>query len=234
MSTIDSSNHLIQEKLSSIHNTPENLFDSDQVVELRGFKGRKTVSGYFNDHDALARAAHKLDVEGYQVYVTLNQVNPDLLARAANRLKEYPKSTTSDNDIIRIKWLPLDFDPVRPSNVASTNEEKEAAEACTREVRQFLLNLGWPDPVVGDSGNGFHLLYRIDLPNTQESRGLVKGVLESLAFRFDDKRVKVDTAVGNPARIWKLYGTMARKGDSVPERPHRRSKILKVPMEVAA
>ncbi len=232
MSTNDSSNNLTKAK-PIIRNTLKTLFDSEQVVELRAFKHRKIVSGYFDDHHALAGAAHELDTAGYQVYVTLNKVKPDLLVRAANRLKEYPKSTTSDNDIIWIKWLPLDFDPVRPSNVASTNEEKEAAEACARQVRQFLRDRGWPDPVVGDSGNGFHLLYRIDLPNTQESRDLVKGVLESLAFRFDDERVKVDTSVCNPARIWKLYGTMARKGDSVPERPHRRSTILKVPMEVA-
>jgi len=27
--------------------------------------------------------------------------------------------------------------------------------------------------------------------------------------------------VFNPARICKLYGTLSRKGDSTPERPHR-------------
>jgi hypothetical protein len=41
---------------------------------------------------------------------------------------------------------------------------------------------------------------------------LVRGILEALAFRFDDDRVKVDTT-SNAARIWKLYGTTARKGD---------------------
>ncbi len=208
------------------------LFGPEQVVELRGFRDRKIVSGYYDDHDALARDAQKLDAQRYQVYVTLNKVNPDLLARSANRVKDYPKSTTSDNDIIRLRWLPLDFDPTRPSNISSTDEEKKAAEARAQEVRQFLRYQGWPDPVVGDSGNGFHLLYRIDLPNVQESRDVVKGALESLAFRFDDERVKLDTGVHNPARIWKLYGTVARKGDSVLNRPHRCSKILKIPMEV--
>ncbi len=207
------------------------LFEPEAVVELRAFSGRKTVSGYFDDHEVLAREAQKLDQRGFQVYVTLNKVNPDLLARAANRIKEYPKSTTSDTDIIRIRWLPLDFDPARPSGVSSTEEEKKAAERLAREVREFTRERGWPDPVVGDSGNGFHLLYRVDLPATQASRDLVKNVLESLAFRFDDERVKLDTGVFNAARIWKLYGTVARKGDSVPNRPHRHSKLLKVPTE---
>ncbi|MEI7650230.1 MAG: phage/plasmid primase, P4 family, partial [Methanomicrobiales archaeon] len=33
----------------------------------------------------------------------------------------------------------------------------------------------------------------------------------------------------NAGRIWKLYGTLAKKGDHTPERPHRRSRIITVP-----
>ncbi len=44
-----------------------------------------------------------------------------------------------------------------------------------REVRDHLRGQGWPEPVVGDSGNGAHLLYRADLPNDPESLKLVKG-----------------------------------------------------------
>src|SRR5688572_11638474 len=67
------------------------------------------------------------------------------------------------------------------------------------------------------------------LPNDPESLELVRGVLEALSFRFSDGRVSVDTATANAARIWKLYGTTARKGDSTEDRPHRVSKLLKVP-----
>ena len=79
-----------------------------------------------------------------------------------------------------------------------------------------------------DSGNGTHLLYGIGLPNDDESRKLVMECLEALAFKFNDKRVKIDTSVGNAARIWKVPGTLAAKGDDMPERPHRRSKFLQV------
>jgi hypothetical protein len=82
---------------------------------------------------------------------------------------------------------------------------------------------------MADSGNGYHLLYRVDLPNDRESLELVRGILEALAFRFDDDRVKVDTTTSNAARIWKLYGTTARKGDDTQERPHCVSRLLKVP-----
>ena len=80
-------------------------------------------------------------------------------------------------------------------------------------MRDHLRGEGWPEPVVGDSGNGAPLLYRVDLPNDPESSELVKGVLEALDFGFSDGAVEVDTAVANAARIWKPYGTTARKGD---------------------
>src|ERR687890_454800 len=209
--------------------TLEVIFQPGAVVELRAFKGRETVSGYFEDHKALASEADKLEDKGYSVYVTLNDVDTALLARASNRARKiYKEPTTSDNDIVRRCWLPLDSDPARPSGVSATDAEKKAARRRAMEVREFLRGLEWPEPVVGDSGNGYHLLYRIELPNNRESLELVKGVLEALAFKFSDEVVEVDVTTCNAARVWKLYGTTARKGDNAEDRPHRRSRLLKV------
>ena len=36
--------------------------------------------------------------------------------------------------------------------------------------------------------------------------------------------MNIDTAVFNPGRIWKAYGTTARKGDSIPAGPHREAR----------
>jgi hypothetical protein len=222
------------EKSREIQKAVEVLFDPGNVVEVRAFKGRETVSGYFDDHTVLTSEAGKLESWGYAVYVTLNEVDPALLARASNRARKvYKEPTTSDGDIVRRRWLPLDFDPLRPSGVSATDAEKKVARQRAVEVREFLRGLEWPKPVVGDSGNGYHLLYRIDLPNDRESLELVKGILETLAFKFSDEAVEVDGTTCNAARIWKLYGTTARKGDDAGDRPHRRSKLIKVPEEVA-
>jgi hypothetical protein len=67
------------------------LFEPGSVVELRAFKGPRTVSGYFDDHEALAEEAAKLDSRRFAVYVTLNEVKPALLARAASRAREVGK-----------------------------------------------------------------------------------------------------------------------------------------------
>jgi hypothetical protein len=216
---------------AEIRRAVEVLAEPGGVVELRAPKNGATAAGYFDDFSALSREAAKLDGQGFSVYITANPTNPALLARAENKIKRPLKETTSDKDIRRRRWFLLDFDPVRPAGVSSTDEEKEAALQRAREVWSYLRERGWPEPVVGDSGNGAHLLYPVDLPNTPESLVLVRGALEALSFKFSDERVSVDTTPANAARIWKLYGTTARKGDSTEDRPHRVSKLLKVPDE---
>ena len=92
---------------------------------------------------------------------------------------------------------------------------------------------GWPDPLVGDSGNGGHLVYPLDLSLEEETSALLKAVLDGLARRYADQlarlNLELDQAVFNPARLTKLYGTMARKGDHTPDRPHRLSRIISLP-----
>jgi hypothetical protein len=222
------------ENTSELRRTIGVLFEPGDVVELRALKDAVVASGYFDIFEELAEQAAKLDGRGFAVYATLNPTEPALLARSRNRIKPHPKATTSDTNITRRRWLPVDVDPVRPANVSSTDDEKHAAVHRAREVRDFLGEQGWPEPVVGDSGNGAHLLYRVDLPNDRDSLELVKGVLEALAFRFSDEAVSVDKSTANAARIWKLYGTTARKGDDTEDRPHRRSRLLEIPKEVEA
>lgn len=212
------------------------LAEPGQIIELRLLKVRRgtsgfshTLSGYFNNRETLAREAAKHSSLAEGAYVTINSVNPELLARAANRLREAGKDTplTTDADITARRWFPIDIDPTRPRGISSTDEEHELAVERARQIRDALHAEGWPRPILGDSGNGAHLLYRIDLP--AEDNGTVQRCLEALALRFDDDRAKVDQSVFNPSRIWKLYGTLSRKGDSLPERPHRLARILEMP-----
>lgn len=216
---------------AEIRQSVEVLSERGGVVELRAIKNGTTAAGYFDNADTLSREAGKLDGQGFAVYMTANPANPALLSRAANRIKRAPRETTSDRDVLRRRWLLVDLDPVRPAGVSSTDEEKEEALRRAREVYACLNKRGWPEPVVADSGNGAHLLYAVDLPNDADSLDLIRGVLEALSFQFSDGAVSVDTTTCNAARIWKLYGTTARKGDSTDERPHRLSRLLKVPGE---
>ncbi|HOI14046.1 MAG TPA: hypothetical protein PLG75_09315 [Methanoculleus sp.] len=206
------------------------------VVEVRALADGATHSGYFDDYKALAQAVEALDADPSVagIYVTLNAVNPALLARRANRIKmrlSRKDATTADADITRRRWLPVDIDPVRPSGVSSTDAEHDAAIAAANRIAAYLAEQGFPEPIRADSGNGAHLLYRVDLPNDEAATALVKGCLTTLDALFSNDRITVDTANHNAARIWKLYGTASRKGDNTPERPHRRAKILAAPAD---
>ena len=156
---------------------------TDGLIEVRGLhvpagRGKPIiVAGYFDDPDKAARAAAALDTrKPAGIYIVLNQIDPALFARSPNQLTDGLATTTSDNDIIRRRWLPLDFDPKRKSGISSTEDEHASAEDIARECSAWLSSLGWPTGILADSGNGSHLLYKIDLPNdaaTQRSLRLL-------------------------------------------------------------
>ena len=221
------------------------LFEPGDVVEIRAFKSsRCTLSGYDDDFDTLTKDAVRVNQIAGTVYVTLNRIKPALLARRANRYEEFASTTTSDDQVVRRRWLPIDLDPGRPAGISATDTEHDAAIEKAREIHRFLVKeLGWPEPVAADSGNGGHLDFRVDLPNDDDAHDLVRRVLLALDEKFSGKKdakrnvldgeVGVDTSVHNAARIWKLYGTVAGKGDSLPDCPHRRARLLHVPECIA-
>lgn len=208
-----------------------NVFhEPGDVVEVRVPKaGRhRTISGYFNDPDAFADAVMGLEKEEYSgIYFTLNKINKDLFSRSANILTYYADSTTSDKDVERRCWLPIDLDPDRPAGISSSEQEHAAAIELANEVRNDLVERGWPKDsfVIADSGNGAHVLVRIDLPNDDESSKLIQSCLRALATQYTGK-IKVDGAMYNASRIIKVYGTIARKGSNTEERPHRLAAIF--------
>ena len=215
-------------------------FQVGDVFEVRvldavsaDYRREHIESGYFDyEHISDVPEALKRLLSFRGVYVTVNPVNPDLLARAVNRLRPAGRNpTTADTDIVRRRWLLIDCDPRRASGVSSSNSEHESALAKAREIRDGLSSLGWADPIMNDSGNGAQLMYRIDLP--ADDGELVRRVIGEIA-KASSEQVAIDTSVHNPARIWRLPGTMNCKGDSIPERPHRMAKLLEAPDNLQA
>jgi AAA domain len=206
------------------------------VYEVRAPDSRQgTASGYFSEPAKLAAAAARLSGQAPGVYITLNPVNPDLLARAANRSVPFAKATTTDADIFRRRYLLFDFDPERAAHISATDEEHAAAIERARRCREWLAQhgVGLDSQMLADSGNGGHVQVAIDLPNDDESTRLVNRCLQAAALYLDGDRVRVDQTTGNAARISKVYGTLAAKGDSLPDRPHRIARILEAPADRA-
>ena len=209
----------------------EVIKDNDQLTEIRILGDKKTFSGYFADSDSIIKEI--ANYENFNIYFTLNKINEACASRTqSNHIIPNPKTTTSDNDIILREWVLIDLDPKRPADTNATDEEKIKAQSVVNRIYGFLQNAGFSNPIVADSSNGYHLLYKVMMNNNPEKNELVKKFLNTLAIMFSTEEVEVDTSVFNPSRICKLYGTTSRKGSNTKERPQRESKILRIPKEV--
>ena len=181
----------------------------------------KITYGYFDSIKAASAALMPYNQKAF-VFITLNPTKQGTLARSYNKLRFAGKKnpTTSDNDIESLKYLLIDCDPKRPSGISSTDEEKQAAYELAQTLR---IDLGEP-VIMGDSGNGYHLIYKHNAMTAEPLRAF----LFDLAKNYDNDKVSIDTKVFNPSRITKVLGTWAIKGENIPSRPHRESKILEI------
>ncbi len=226
---------------AEVRRTLELYLRPRQVTELRlleaevdGEWGKRTFSGNFDrEHiDALIEALSRVK-SAFGAYFIPNPVKPELLARAYNRarLVKDKTPTTSDKDIQCRRWLLIDADPVRPADISSTGTEKANAYEVILDVDHWFFEQGFPPGIIGDSGNGYHLSIPVQLP--ADDNRFCERMLKTLKARFSTYQpdgtpiVKIDETTFNPARIWKLYGTEAHKGDDCPDlgRPWRPSRI---------
>jgi hypothetical protein len=207
------------------------------VTELRCLpqsgSGGEVVSGFFDrEHAAdLAREAAWYSGKWAGIYFIPNPLKTETLARRPNRAATGKPAggMARDGDVLARLWLYLDVDPIRAKgheHDSATDQEKARALRVADSARAFLRDCQWPAPLVLDSGNGWHLYYRLPASGMA---GDVSALLKTVAALADDGHARVDVTVANPARVMKLPGTMACKGKSTKDRPHRPCSVIEVP-----
>jgi len=193
---------------------------------------KRTASGYFTDCETALRAIQEYPEE-LGVYAPINEIKQSCYGKSQHDvIIDSPASTTSGNDIEGRRWILLDFDPKRAADTNATDIEKNEARKTMVAVGSFLRDQGFTAPVVADSANGYHLLYRISLANSTKTDELVKNILTVLDMNYSNEFVDIDLQVSDPNRIAKVYGTKTIKGADTGERPRRESKFIKVPDEI--
>ena len=232
MNVIDTTKQVSEIAATLPHFVPAGYFG-----EIRAFKNRTPKGGFYFDATQIeqaARLAASINATA-GVFLILNRIKlDDPVLNERPRLKTIFE-LTKDEDISRRIRLLIDLDPhsaERGADDASTDAEKESARLRMIEVDLWLDELGWPAPMIADSGNGWHLVFAIDLPNDDQSHQLIRDFLNALSKRFSDNQVAVDISVHNASRVTKCYGTFARKGENRKDRPHRPSKLLSVPEDM--
>lgn len=203
----------------------------DTCLEMRIFKAQwghgngfiersqlysSTFAGWYNRPDTFVADAGRLkDASGYLVP---NPVDPAFIASSDNRLRKVARNeATSKENIIALRWLYLDFDPVKPGKEMSALDS-ELAETAQKRDRIFLEfpELS-PHALWGCSGNGSWALIRLpDYPNDDEHKALVARAIKFFAQRFG-----ADIHTKDPGRLMPLVGTLKCKGENKPDRPWR-------------
>ena len=200
----------------------QRLLDDSHVVELRHATGTRWESGHFDDFASMVKVIRERAHIG-NLYTTLNR---PAINTASNAMNE---RALRDDDMAVITRLPFDLDPVRPADTPATDDEHRSACEARALLVRVLSGYGWPVPALGMSGNGAHAVYRVRLKATPGWRKaaavLYAGLRDRLHEPLSDMHVVFDATVRNPSRIWRLYGTVNRKGQPSHNRPHRRAAI---------
>lgn len=214
----------------------EAVIDDKQLFEIRILNSARKgdiYSGYFYSIDDAIPFLEKYDaIETMNFYYLGNPIKEACASRTQFNRIEKVSTATSAGDIEKRRWLYIDVDCVRPTGVASNNEEKKLAHDKAGQLFKFLKTEGWPEPIVNDSSSGYHLLIPADIPNVKahdENEVKVKTFLSILSDKFSDDRVKIDSVLFDANRIMRLPGFYGRKGRNTEERPHRMAKVLHVP-----
>lgn len=197
--------------------------------------GRFSYSGYFrNFENLISQIEPYTNMDDEQIYFILNSIDKDCYARPqCEKFVKSPKTTTTDSDIIRKKFLLLDFDPIRKSQTNSSDAQFELAHKKAQDVYRFLIREhGFTDSIICISGNGWHILVPVDLPCDEETNKIVKNFYTYMGSIFSDNEVEFDEKVYTNARLTKLYSTWAKKGANLPSNPWRQSKIVYIPKEL--
>lgn len=212
----------------------ETFVGEGNFTEVR-ILGKFSYSGYFRNFDNLVSQIEPyLNMDDEQIYFILNSIDKDCYARPqCERFVKSPKVTTTDSDIVRKKFLLLDFDPIRKSQTNSSNEQFELAHKKAQDVYRFLIKeKGFSDSIICISGNGWHILVPVDLPCDDDTNKVIKSFYTYMGSVFSDDKVEFDEKVYTNARLTKLYSTWAKKGANVPSNPWRQSKIVYIPKEL--
>ena len=197
------------------------MFADNGLVEVRAI-GEEVMSGVFDNPPAMIEAVREMNRSGRWkgIYALLNAMR---LRRATNRMARFT-GAVKDRDIVRITRLAFDFDPMRAPGFEKCNppdEELDEARHKALWLQGWLAAKGWPQPLVAMSGNGYHLQYRVSLTPGDELSDVLRALYLGLDARCTTAEVSFDRSIRNPARIFRLYGTTARKSAHTADRPQR-------------
>ncbi len=180
----------------------------------------RTIVGFYDRPDHLSVDIRRLS--GVSGHLVPNPINKNFLYKKANGfIIAHRDDCCKESDVVETKYVIIDIDSIRhPKKISATEQEHSIAisrrDAILGDHPKVAANC-----VYGSTGNGAWILVRMDEPNTKETKALVSQFLGSLATRYSDSTVEIDTNCANPNRHLPIPGTVKAKGTHTEERPWR-------------
>lgn len=220
------------EQITAIHNYLRRIFIPGDLIEIRGLKSTQGTLRFLGDElGEAAKAASGMEKLGADVYYCINPVSREsryALTATHNKAMRYIPTggTVGDKDIDARNIYFIDIDPERPTGTAASAEMRRDAMATSQRVHTFLAERGWPEPLVLDSGNGIHMLYRGSRCSADGST--VNFALKRLNSLFGGG-CKIDSAVSNPSRIARMPLCLNKKAGRVAQIVYVPEKFEELP-----
>jgi hypothetical protein len=121
------------------------IMQSNSLFEIRALRKnpKRTLSGYFRDVDTAVNAlmSNNIDLRGFNVYMSLNEITPECYDRSQKDRMIIPEVTTNDDVITSYKWLFVDLDPVRPTDLSTTDAQLGKAKSMAKRILVFMALL---------------------------------------------------------------------------------------------
>ena len=172
----------------------------------------------------------------------------DIKAIWSNLQRLKPGSTKRKNETIDSDTnLLIDIDrknkkDAQGRKVNATEEERKVLLEAANQVAAFL-SPEFGQPVFADSGNGYHLSWRIGdaadwgkgIP-VEQGQELYKRLLALLKRKFErpDLNMEIDDSLADATQVVTVWGTYNRKYPDLPGRPQRQSEMLSIPGHMEA
>jgi hypothetical protein len=164
-----------------------------EVRALGRMGGAKTVFGC--RVDTLEDSVLALDNDwSKSVSISANPVNMDEVGKAMKR-----------ENVMKIQHVVVDIDAHQGKAMSLMDAVKAAWEQAL-EVMDFLKGRGFADRLVVNSGNGYHLWYKVDME--ESGADAVRQFARGLTKRFS----MVDPSCGEISRLYRVAGTINRRG----------------------
>lgn len=178
-------------------------------------------SGYIKNIDELIELCDKYNSKG-NIYIGIRDRKPAI------------KKPADRNDIISIKTIVVDLDPVREKGTPATWEEVKKALHLGHKIQEDFKKAGFIRPISAMSGNGCQLWFAIpEIKITNDNREKLEAKLSKfetlIRLRYQTDEVSIDSIYDYP-RIIKLIGTTSVKGEYQINRPHRDSYFINEPV----